>query len=115
MRNEKRRMSERVYSEHLRWTKDGLRIHEDIYNGRDDSTDWATEAEAHRSAVRAREAAGGLPRAEGGRLDDPRREPHTGRAARHGGPAAGPRVSWRNERSRGTRPVPGRGGRLARA
>lgn len=62
----------------------------------------------------AREAAG-LPRAEGGRPDDPRREPHTGRAARHGGPAAGPRVSWRNERSRGTRPVPGRGGRLARA
>jgi len=45
----------------------------------------------------------------------PGREPHTGRAARHGGPAAGPRVSWRNERSRGTRPVPGRGGRLARA
>ena len=52
MRNEKRRMSERVYSEHLRWTKDGLRIHEDIYNGRDDSTDWATEAEAHRSRPR---------------------------------------------------------------
>lgn len=42
-------MSERVYSEHLRWTKDGLRTHEDIYNGRGDSTDWATEAEAHRS------------------------------------------------------------------
>jgi hypothetical protein len=54
MRNEKRRMSERVYSEHLRWTKDGLRIHEDIYNGRDDSTDWATEAEAHRSRPRSR-------------------------------------------------------------
>ena len=112
MRNEKRRMSERVYSEHLRWTKDGLRIHEDIYNGRDDSTDWATEAEAHRSRPRSRGLTAGR---EGGRPDDPRREPHTGRAARHGGPAAGPRVSWRNERSRGTRPVPGRGGRLARA
>lgn len=107
-------MSEKVYSEHLRWTKDGLRIHEDIYNGRDDSTDWATEAEAHRS--RPRSAAGGDEgvRRAGGR-GRPGREPHTGRAARHGGPAAGPRVSWRNERSRGTRPVPGRGGRLARA
>jgi hypothetical protein len=54
----------------------------------------------------------------GGRRAGPttRREPHTGRAARHDGPAAGPRVSWRNERSRGrgTRPVPGRDGRLAR-
>lgn len=64
-------MSERVYSEHLRWTKDGLRIHEDIFNGRDDSTDWATEAEAHRSRAEK-------PRAEGGRPDDPVGNPTPG-------------------------------------
>jgi hypothetical protein len=78
MRNEKRRMSERVYSEHLRWTKDGLRIHEDIYNGRDDSTDWATEAEAHRSRPSS-------PRA----YRIPRAERAGGRTTRVGNPTPG--------------------------
>jgi len=76
-------MSEKVYSEHLRWTKDGLRIHEDIYNGRDDSTDWATEAEAHRS--RPRSAAGGRGRKEGGRP----------RTTRSGTPHRASRTAWR--------------------
>ena len=74
-------MSEKVYSEHLRWTKDGLRIHEDIYNGRDDSTDWATEAEAHRSRPRSRGLTAG-----GGR--------EAGRPA-SGTPHRASRTAWR--------------------
>ena len=102
-----------LYSEHLRWTKDGLHTHEDIYNGRGDSTDWSTEAErrAHigqrfRLSMRLSEVRSGpwvRPSRENRRyleLDEIRSargveggsEPHTGRAARHGGPAAGPRV-----------------------
>ena len=108
-----------LYSEHLRWTKDGLHTHEDIYNGRGDSTDWSTqrpsgERRAHivgqsgfRLSMRLSEVRSGpwvRPSREIRRyleLDEIRSargveggsEPHTGRAARHGGPAARPRVS----------------------